>query len=58
MCTNNNSPKNEPLGHQLGHNTHGTKAVFQMPVTLASGRGVFICPAVASWSYEGSEKAH
>lgn len=36
----------------------GQTALSQMGVTLAGGPGVFICPAAASWSYEGTEKVH
>lgn len=46
------------LEGELGHNPHGTKPLFRRGVTLASGCEVFICPAVASWSYEGTERLH
>lgn len=46
------------LGTQLGLNPHGTKALFQRGVIVAVGSWVFVCPDVASWSYESTERLH
>lgn len=48
------------LEGELGHNPHGTKGpvFWGRGAALAGGREVFIWPAVASWSYESTERLH